>query len=189
VTIKIVNGITIGLILLLILWGGLTLNKGRSPDVLSVNTDVTDSVNGRLTSLENRVAALERNAGLTKNKAAAKSQDYYVSLTGGTAGAPDWTKIPQSEFQLDTSLYGQNVEVSWQGWMDNGLGSARIYDKTNSRAVDNSEITVNSGERSSFFSKPLSIWRGVNEYYLQVKSVSGNVTISTPRLKVSVGGN
>ena len=140
----------------------------------------------RIAALESRVYRLEQTTGLIKKTKATlgKAKEYFVALSGGSAEGYDWTKITGSDFTFDTSLYGSNITVSWEGWMDNGLGNVRIYDATNFRGVDGSEIKLSSGEKSSFYSKNLSIWRGQNQYYLQIKSIAGLVTISQPRLKV-----
>ena len=182
---KIANVFVCALILMIGIWGGLNLGMGKNASVLSATTDTSASVESRLSALEKRVAVLESKTGIVKVKTGV-TQEYYMALMEGTAYGTDWTRIPSSDFQLDTSLYGSNVEVSWQGWMDEGIGSVRIYDETNYRAVDNSEVTIVSGVKSSFYSKTLSIWRGANRYSLQIRSIAGPVTISSPRLKIVV---
>jgi len=148
-------------------------------------TTQTGDLEKKIAALESRVYRLEQATGLIKSKTSAgKAKEYFVALAGGSADGADWTKISGSDFTFDTSLYGSNVTVSWEGWMDNGQGSVRIYDATNFRGVDGSEIKLTSREKSSFYSKSLSIWRGQNQYFLQVKSIAGPVTISQPRMKI-----
>jgi hypothetical protein len=157
--------------------------KGETQEeVLAAATPRT--LEERVAALESRVAVLERNTGLVKPNTTGKLKEQFVTLTGGSGTATDWMTIPGTSFNLDTSLYGNSVEVSWQGWIDNGYGSVRLYDDTNHRAVDNSEISVDSGVKSSFYSKPLSIWRGQNQYHIEGKNVLGELTISSPRLKI-----
>lgn len=150
--------------------------------VLAATT--TRTLEERVASLESRVLTLERNTGLIKPKTTGKMKEQFVTLSGGTLTASDWTKISGTDFNFDSSLYGGSVEVSWQGWIENGKGSVRLYDSTNHRAVDNSEIAVDSGVRSSFYSKPISIWRGQNQYYMEGKNPWGEMTVSEPRLKI-----
>jgi len=146
----------------------------------------TTSADSRIASLEKRVYQLEKITGLIKSKSATTAiKESFVSLSGGSAEGYDWTKLSGSDFTFDLSLYG-NANVTWEGWMDNGLGSVRLYDDTNHRAVDGSEVMVVSGKKSSFYSKPLSIWRGQNQYHLEIKSLSGQVTVTQPRLKILV---
>lgn len=154
----------------------------ENPNVLAATT--TRTLEDRVTALESRVSILERNTGLIKPSATSKMKEQFVTLSGGTVTASDWTQIPGTDFSFDASLYGSSVEVSWQGWIENGKGSIRLYDSTNHRAVDNSEIAVDSGVRSSFYSKPISIWRGQNQYFIQGKNPWGEMTVSGPRLKI-----
>jgi hypothetical protein len=163
---------------------GLVIRKpsGDESGVLAIST--TLSLEQRLSSLESRVLILERNTGLIKPRSTGQLKEQFLQLTGGSIVSSEWLKIPGSEFELDASLYGGSVEVSWQGWMDNGKGSVRIYDDTNHRVVDNSELSVDSGVMSSFYSKPISIWRGLNHYYLEGKNPWGEMTVSSPRLRI-----
>jgi len=165
------------------------VNSGQlviDPRVLSAETELT--LEGRVTSLETRVAALERPAGVTP---VGKREEFFKSMGEGSGAWLDWVKVSGSDFDLDPSLYGNITEVSWQGWLEvkdgNGVGFARIYDSTNKRGVDGSEIRILSGVKSSFYSQPMSIWRGINSYYVQVKSSSGyQVSITGPKLKIVV---
>ncbi|KKT42001.1 MAG: hypothetical protein UW64_C0017G0031 [Microgenomates group bacterium GW2011_GWC1_44_37] len=154
----------------------------EDPEVLAATT--TKTLEERVASLESRVLTLERNTGLVKPKSTGKIKEQYVQLAGGSVNSASWTRIPGTEFYFDTALYGTSVEVSWQGWIDNGYGSVRIYDDTNHRAVDNSELSVDSGVKSSFYSKPMSIWRGQNQYHIEGKNPLGEIIISSPRLKI-----
>jgi len=154
----------------------------EDPEVLAATT--TRTLEERVASLESRVLVLERNVGLVKPKTAATKKEQYVQLSGGSVTASEWAKIDGTEFSFDALLYGGSVEVSWQGWVDNGYGSVRIYDDTNHRAVDGSEISVNSGVKSSFYSKSMSIWRGQNQYFIQGKNPLGVITVSQPRLRI-----
>lgn len=141
-----------------------------------------DALNKRVTALE--LSLIKPTAKATPTTTVAR--ETFVAILGGSVQAGDWEKLSGSEFWLDLSLYGNVTEVTWQGWIENGTGLARLYDATNSRAVDGSEIIVSSLSRASFYSKPLSIWRGQNQYYVQLKSLtSQKVTISTPRLKIT----
>jgi len=148
--------------------------------------ETTGSIDARVAALERRVYQLEKNAGLIKSKSNTNvSKESFVTLNGGSVEGYDWTKLSGSDFTFDLSLYANGI-VTWEGWMDNGLGSVRIYDDTNHRAVDGSEVMITSGKKSSFYSKPLSIWRGQNTYHLEIKSLSGQVMITESRLKVVV---
>lgn len=158
------------------------VSKGKEA-VLSATT--TKTLEERVASLESRVYTLEKNAGLVTT-AAKKTTVTYVSLTGGAVSAFDWAKIQGTDFSLDTSLYGKNVEVSWQGWLSGGAGSIRLYDSTNHRVVDFSSFSSSADTSTSFYSKMLSIWRGQNQYYIEGKITGDVMTLSSPRLKIVV---
>lgn len=160
------------------------INLFHLPRPVVLSATVTKSNEDRILSLEKRVANLERYTGMVKPTSTGKTKETFVSLMGGTANGADWTKISGSDFVLDQSLYGNVTEVSWQGWVDGGYGYVRLYDNTNKRAVDGSEMMISSGEKASFYSKPLSIWRGQNQYWIEVRSIAGDVSVSLPRLKI-----
>lgn len=169
-------------VLILSSWQVWKLTSTRKPAVLSETT--TRTLEERVKSLETRVYLLEKNAGLVAS-VAKKSTEIFVSLVGGEVSSAEWAKILGTDFTFDTSLYGKSVEVSWQGWLE-GMGSVRIYDSTNHRAVDFSEFTSGGREKRSFYSKTMSIWRGQNQYYLEGKIADGQLTLSNLRLKVLV---
>lgn len=170
-------------IVVLMSYEALSLHSTRNERVLASTTTLTTEQ--RLSSLERRVSNLEKYTGIVKTTASGPARESYVSLMGGTVMADNnWTKIPGTDFVFDQSLFGNVISVSWQGWINSGYGSVRIYDNTNHRVVDNSEVTVASGEKASFYSKPLSIWRGQNQYWIEAKGVAGEVDLSQPSLKL-----
>lgn len=169
---------------------GLLMNTSS---VLSA-TDTQLTLENRVASLEKRVVALESNAfGQKASKSTVKSatKEAFLSLADGVLVAGDWARIPGTEFWFDQSLYGNVTKVTWEGYLQvkdgNGIASARLYDVTNNRAVDFSEINITSGVKSSFFSLPLAIWRGQNQYRVEVKSSTGyGVSITQARLRIGI---
>ena len=146
-----------------------------------------DCLSDKIAALTRRVIALEKLAGLgTKaTKTTAGTKENFMNFPGGSAAGTDWTKIEGTNFWFDQSLYGNVAYVTYSGWVENGDGSVRLFDKTNGRGVDGSEVTILANGRASFYSGNLAIWRGQNEYYLQVKSATGGtVTVSGVRLKI-----
>jgi hypothetical protein len=62
---------------------------------------------------------------------------------------------------------------------------ARLYDVTNKRAVDFSELWSDSGTSEFKRSVDLAIWRGNNLYRVQAKSSTGTPAyLDSPRLKI-----
>jgi hypothetical protein len=154
--------------------------------VLSAQTSSL-TLEERVSRLESRVAVLEG----SKNNVSQKKQEFLKNIDGGGSASLGWSKVFGSDFVLDPSLYGNITQVTWQGWLEvkdgNGIGYARIYDVTNKRGVDGSEVRILSGVKSSFYSLPLSIWRGSNDYYIEVKSNTGyEVVITEPKIKIVI---
>lgn len=150
-----------------------------------------DCLSAKVTALTRRVVALERLSGVggTKSLTGTKSatKESYKQIPGGNATGFDWTKLEGSDFTFDQSLYGNVSAVTWQGWIEGGRGSVRLFDSTNGRGVDGSEKTVSSSGRASFYSGNMAIWRGQNQYYIQVKNNTGEgVTVSGARLVIVV---
>jgi hypothetical protein len=145
-----------------------------------------DCLNDKITALTKRVVALEKKTGVTKKTGAYK--EGFVSISSGSVSdAWDWKKVDGTDFWFDQSLYGEVSEVTMQGWIDNGSGQVRLYDSTNSRVVDYSEVNIKNtkGEAASFYTKPLAIWRGQNAYYLQARgNTDGRVSLSGVKLKI-----
>lgn len=151
-----------------------------------VTCDV-DCLNRRIDVLVERVTKLEGLMSATKTSAKQTAvKETFFQISGGSAiGAADWVKVAGTDFWFDQSLYGNVSEVTWQGWLDNGSGSVRLYDETNNRGVDGSEVTLTSSNKASFYSKPMAIWRGQNQYCIQVKNPDVvMMTVSLPRLLI-----
>jgi hypothetical protein len=160
---------------------------GQRSVVLAQTDCDLDCVSDKMVVLTRRVVALEKIVGVGKSTSkTGLVKESFKNLGGGSATGVDWTKIGGSDFSFDQSLYGSVDKVTWQGWVENGSGSVRLFDSTNGRAVDGSEINLMASERASFYSSPLAIWRGQNQYYLQVRSnTGGSVTVSGARLRIA----
>lgn len=163
-----------------------TFILGLSRQDVSAQTDCdVDCLGEKVTALTRRVAMLEEKKQATKTTKTTTTKESFVRISDGNAIGIDWTKVEGSDFWFDQSLYGEVTTVTWQGWIENGSGQVRLYDDTNKRAVDGSEIKISADTRASFYSVPLSIWRGQNKYFVQVRSEIGSkVIVSSPRLKV-----
>ncbi|MEK7525375.1 MAG: hypothetical protein AAB548_03330 [Patescibacteria group bacterium] len=165
---------------------------GLSRQKVSASTDCDlDCLADKIAALTRRVAALEKavgigGAGAKKTTAAAKrATTSFLAISGGSGVGGDWTKVEGTDYWFDQNLYGNVTTVTWEGWVDNGQSQVRLYDATNNRGVDGSEVNVNSSGKASFYSQPLAIWRGQNKYYVQIKNINlVTVTISSPRLRI-----
>lgn len=168
-----------------VLWG-IAIHKVSGYRQVLGETTVT--VEERVAALERRVAVLEKRSGTTAKKGTTEQISFF-RLTDGSATGIDWTPVTGSEFWLSQELYGNVKQISWEGWLSvtdgNGVAMARLYDITNNRAVDFSEVRVGGGTKASFYSQALAIWRGQNQYRIEVKSSTGYaVAISEARLRI-----
>jgi len=120
------------------------------------------------------------------------TSEKFIRISGGEAKGTDWIRLGGTVFWLDTALYGELVEASWQGWLESSGGDldgyVRLYDASNGRVVDGSEMRVTGSGKTSFYSANIAIWRGQNQYYIEVKDFGGGdmITISEPRLRLIV---
>jgi len=114
----------------------------------------------------------------------------YLPLGGSSSSsATDWTDISGSEFYFDKGDYPNLSSVRWETSLGSFLGGnlvyVRLYDVTNKRAVDSSQLSTSSSTSKLLQSSNLSIWSGNNLYRIQAKSSSGNpLYIDSPRLKI-----
>ena len=121
------------------------------------------------------------------------TSEKFVRISGGDGQGAGWIRLGSSVFWLDAGLYGELVEASWQGWLETSGGSldgwVRLYDASNGRVVDGSEVRITTDlSKTSFYSSNIAIWRGQNQYYIEVKDFGGGdrLTVSEPRLRLVV---
>ena len=121
-----------------------------------------------------------------------KSTDY-ITLNGPVSTtSTQWVDIPGVEVYLDlVKDYGKTATASWEGSLKvahaNGQAYARLFDVTNGRAVDGSEIsTSNNADYKLVSSGNVSFWAGNNLYRLQLKSLNSfEVTFLSGRIKIT----
>ena len=171
---------------LAVLWGVIVIRVDDGKQVLAEKTSL--SLEERVVALEKRVAGLEKKTSVVSKKAGTEKESFLRLMEGVAAGS-NWTTVVGTEFWLNQELYGNVKKITWEGWLKvqdgNGVGMARLYDVTNNRAVDFSEVKVTGEGRISFYSPVLAIWRGQNQYRIEVRSSTGYpVTISEARLRI-----
>jgi hypothetical protein len=118
------------------------------------------------------------------------SKVAYVTIGGSSStNSTSWQDIPGTDFYFDLTDYptatGVRWEISLRSYLAGNKVYARLYDVTNSRAVDYSELSSDSGTSILQRSVDLAIWRGNNLYRVQGKSSAGcEAYLDSPRLKV-----
>lgn len=114
----------------------------------------------------------------------------YLPLGGlSSETSTAWTDIGGTDFYFDKLDYPNLSEVRWEASLRSFLGGnkvyVRLYDVTNKRAVDSSELSTDSAGWILTRSSSLSIWAGSNLYRIQGKSSTGTPAyIDSPRLKI-----
>lgn len=153
---------------------------------------VIEIIDEKLGELVSKYGLVEKKEVKTVSKPVVKpTSEKFVRISGGDSQGSSWTRLNTTAFWLDSALHGELVEASWQGWLEGDGGDldgwVRLYDATNSRVVDGSEVRLIGSEKVSFYSGNISIWRGQNQYYVELKNLKGGrLTISEPRLKLVV---
>ncbi|MFZ5366197.1 MAG: hypothetical protein ACOZBZ_02790 [Patescibacteria group bacterium] len=102
---------------------------------------------------------------------------YIPIISSASTVKMDWTDIASSDFYFDLSDYPGAKTVRWEASLKSLHGSgkiyARLYDVTNKRAIDYSDLETISDSFTLVRSSDLTIWRGNNLYRVQMKSING----------------
>ena len=115
---------------------------------------------------------------------------YVPIISEATTNNTSWTDILSSRFFFNLADYQGAKEVRLIVNLQAEHGSApvfvRLYDQSNNRGVDYSDLSTQSGEYAWLESSPLSIWNGNNLYNIQLKSANGTlVLVKEAKLKIS----
>jgi hypothetical protein len=154
----------------------------------------------RMASLEERIEERSEEEKIeemvkeaTPTKEVPKNEGvFYVPIPDGDGvSSTEWIDIVGSSFVLDKAGYDGIKKIYLEGNIKvlsgNGRGRVRLWDKSNKRNVDGSEIYSNSEDWEWKESGELSIWEGKNEYVLQARSETGyRVDARGIRLKIMV---
>lgn len=114
---------------------------------------------------------------------------YVPSVTEGSTVNTTWTDIVPSEFYFDLNDYPGAKEVRFVAYLQALHGSAkvyaRLYDQTNKRGIDYSDLETQSDTYTLVESSKMTIWRGNNKYTVQLRSVNGTqVLLKEAKLKI-----
>lgn len=113
---------------------------------------------------------------------------YIPLVTDGSVSSVDWTDIIPSEFYFNWSDYPGAKEVRFEAFLSSANddpGYARIYDVTNKRGVDFSDLPFNKSAFTRVESGKMVVWSGNSKYTVQLRSVNATkVLIKDAKLKV-----
>jgi hypothetical protein len=109
--------------------------------------------------------------------------------TTGTTTNTDWTDVSGTDIYFNLTDYPGVKNVRWELSLQTNSANtnvyARLYDVTNKREVDNSQLTTNLITYEFLRSGDLTIWSGNNLYRVQIKGLNGNTAnFLTPKLKI-----
>lgn len=117
-------------------------------------------------------------------------KDYFISFGSGTSSSSDWIDVEGLQVSFDLGDYANikevRFEVSTQIPTGNQIIWIRLYNKTDSHPVWNSEVSAN-GASSYSVSEPIIYDKGRKTYQVQMKTqlkYPANVTQS--RIHVSL---
>lgn len=114
----------------------------------------------------------------------------YIPIPGsGNTTNTNWTDLAGTEFSFSIGDYVGFKEAYFEANMKlfngNGVAYLRLYDITNSRAVDGSEISTSSQSSVAVSSGRISLWQGNNRYKIQARSLTADTTyFESGRLKI-----
>jgi hypothetical protein len=115
---------------------------------------------------------------------------YIPLLSSGSSTKMEWETYVPSDFYFDLSDYPGAKSVQFIAYLKatdgSGKAFARLYDASNNRAVDYSDLQSFSQTYELVVSSPLTVWRGNNLYRIQLKSLNGSATaLQEAKLKVN----
>lgn len=118
-----------------------------------------------------------------------KPKEFYVPLVNeGSVSSVSWADIVPSDFYFDLSNYMGAKEIRFEAYLlssNNDQAYARLYDATNKRGVDYSELGTTKSSFTSVASSGVKIWQGNNKYTVQLRSTNGTlVQLRDAKLKI-----
>lgn len=118
-----------------------------------------------------------------------QSKVLYIPLvTSGSVSSVTWVDILPSEFYFDQANYPGTKEIRFEAYLlslNNDLVSARLYDVTNKRGVDFSDLQTSASSFTRVESSAVKIWQGNNKYTVQLRSVNGTqAQLKDAKLKI-----
>jgi hypothetical protein len=115
----------------------------------------------------------------------------YLNLNGTfTTQSTDWVDIKSTDTWIDLeNEYGKDVYVDWDAAINTTSSGSkvfvRLYDVTHNIGVNGSDLESNATTSTRVASNRLYLWKGHNNYRVQIKSLNGiDATFSGGRIKI-----
>lgn len=115
----------------------------------------------------------------------------YLNLNGAfTTQSTDWVDIKSTDTWIDLeNEYGKDVYVDWDAAINTASSGSkvfvRLYDVTHNIGVNGSDLESSATVGTRVASGRIYLWRGHNNYRVQIKSLNGiDATFSGGRIKI-----
>lgn len=137
--------------------------------------------------------AFKKVENISKPAAASKSERLttYLNLNGTyMTNSTEWTDIKSTDTWIDIeNEFGKDAYVDWDAAVKTSSSGSkvlvRLFDATNNIAVSGSDLETNSTVSVRVASGRLYLWRGHNNYRVQIKSLNGiDATFDGGRIKI-----
>lgn len=172
-----------------------TINKETSACDLSCQETITEKIQEELEKTtpqagQSSSPTVSPPASCALPTASPQVKVVYIPLiTQGFTVETTWTEITASDFYFDLADYPSAKEVRFETHLLALHGSAkvytRLYDVTNKRGVDYSDLSTQNDTFTRLESSGLKIWRGNNKYTVQLRSENGTeVQLKEAKLKI-----
>lgn len=119
-----------------------------------------------------------------------KTNEFFVSLGGGSTRAREWEDLSGLEAYIDSSKYGKIKETVFEAGVSipNGNQKAyvRLFNVTDKHPVWFSEVWLEGGTPQLLVSEPITLDRGKKLYRVQMKTSLRHLAVLTQaRVKIT----
>lgn len=163
-----------------------------------VNSNVT--LLSRISSLEDKVTAIQRQTGQTQTGATSSAQTsagtvrqppIFIPLGWVASSASmDWSTVSSQSVIIDTNDYPGMTSAQFEArivnFQGNGTAYARIINTTTGNAISTSEVSASGIDYAWVISSNFSLASGKNTYAVQLKTNTGyNAQIADAHIKIN----
>jgi len=171
-----------------------TKNEGKHKEVENCSQGCLELIEEKIKEVEEKIPAQNPEKTtpviIPTSVPAAQAKAIYIPLVAeGTTVSTSWVDVVPSEFYFNLADYPGATQVRFICYLQALHGSAkvyaRLYDQTNKRAVDYSQLETQKDSYTLLESSGITIWRGNNQYTVQLKSENGTqVLLKEAKLKI-----
>lgn len=167
-----------------------SVSKEQTNYIDTCGEDCKETIDEIVSEAVSTLSAKVTTANTVITKASQSQIVTYIPMsTTFSTRNTDWVDVKGSEAYINLAEYAKNPYIDWDASVKvqhgSGKGTVRLYDITNSIAVDGSTLETDSSEYTQLSSGRLNFWAGRNLYTIQVKSIGGGeVYVTSGRVKI-----